>query len=74
MTKTNWILFAAFVAMVVMQGITAGQRDRAKGDGRVLAGLYNGVLIGRGCEPNWSTEDALSDELSNLASPLGNRP
>lgn len=74
MTKTNWILFAAFVAMVVIQGITAGQRDRAKSDGRVLAGLYNGVLIGRGCEPNWAPEDALPDEMPSLNGPLSIRP
>ena len=73
MTKSNWILFGAFAAMVVLQGLTAAQRDRASNDARVLAGLYNGVLIGRGCEPNWSSDEAFSEEIPGRAAPQGLR-
>lgn len=69
MTKSNWVLFGAFVVMALFQALTASQRDRAKDDARVLAGLYNGVLIGRGCEPNWSDEDPLMKDAPRRSIP-----
>jgi hypothetical protein len=36
--------------MSTMNAISAGQRDSARADLGQLQALYNGVLIGRGCE------------------------
>lgn len=70
MTKTNGLLFGAFVVMALLQAMTAGQRDRAKDDVRVLVGLYNGVLIGRDCEPrHWPDEDPLIEDTPGRSIP-----
>lgn len=58
MSKSAWILFAAFAVMSLMQIHTIGQRDRAREDFRAAIALYNGVLAGRGCtaEPTADSE------------------
>ena len=50
MSKVNWMFFVSFALMSVMHGLSAGQRDSARAELSQLQALYNGVLIGRGCE------------------------
>ena len=49
MKITNWILFAAFAVMTLLNAINQGRLDSALIDNRVLGGLYQGVLEGRAC-------------------------
>lgn len=50
MSKLNWLFFAAFASAAIMSSVSAGQRDAVLAELGQLQALYNGVLIGRGCE------------------------
>lgn len=69
MTKTNWLLVGALAAMILMQAVTAAQRDKYKSRALFFAGLYSGVLIGTGCEPGLPDEGPLIEEAPERAIP-----
>lgn len=57
MNKLSWFILAVFFLGVVGQLFAYSVRDRAiserdaaRQEVRVIAALYNGLLIGRGCE------------------------
>lgn len=50
MSVSGWIFFLAFVIQAVAFESMSNQRDEIRADLGAMTALYNGVLIGRGCE------------------------